>query len=135
MFSRQRKARVLYGLSDIVLASLAFAAAYWSRTILPLERLFFLTPQQQLLVLGSALVAWLVIALWLGIYEKLESGHPRIILRDTSRQCAYGAVCLIVLEYGLRLELSRPFLLLLSAYTWVLFLVFRLTAGRVVGVL
>src|ERR1035438_57976 len=135
MFSRQRKARVLFGLSDIFLITLAFEAAYRTRTILPLERQFFLTVQQRALVLGSTLVAWLVMALWLEIYEKLDTGHPRIILRDTFRQCAYGALCLIVLEYVLRLELSRPFLLLLSAYAWVLLLLFRLTAGRVVGVL
>src|ERR1017187_5808772 len=135
MFSRQRKARVLFGLSDILLATVAFEAAYRTRTFLPLENQFFLTAQQRALVLGSALVAWVVIALWLEIYEKLDSAHPRIILRDTFRQCVYGALCLVVFEYVLRLELSRPFLLLLSAYAWVLLLLFRLTAGRVVGVL
>ena len=41
----------------------------------------------------------------------------------------------MLFEYVLRLDLSRPFLVLLSAYTWVLLLLFRLTAGRVVGVL
>ena len=135
MFSRQRKARVLFGLSDILLAILAFQAAYRTRTLLRLENQFYLTGQQQLLVLGSALVAWVVIALWLEIYEKLDSGHPRIILRDTFRQCAYGAACLVIFEYVLRLELSRPFLLLFSAYAWVLLLLFRLTAGRMVAVL
>jgi exopolysaccharide biosynthesis polyprenyl glycosylphosphotransferase len=135
MFSRQRKARVLFGLSDIILATLAFEAAYRTRTFLPLERQFFLTVQQQVLVLGSSLVAWVVIGLWLEVYEKLDSNHPRIILWDTFRQCTYAAICLVVFEYVLRLELSRPFLLLFSAYTWVLLLLFRLTAGRVVGVL
>ena len=135
MFARQRKARVLFGLSDILLASLAFEAAYRTRTFLRLENQFYLTGQQQVLVLGSALVAWVVIALWLEIYEKLDSGHPRIILRDTFRQCVYGFVWLVVFEYVLRLELSRPFLLLFSAYLWVLLLLFRLTAGRVLGVL
>ena len=135
MFSRQRKARVLFGLSDIFLATLAFEAAYRTRTILPLQREFFLTVQQQALVLGSSLVAWVVIGLWLEIYEKLDTAHPRLILRDTFRQCVYSALFLVVVEYGLRLELSRPFLLLLLAYTWVLLLLFRLTAGRVVGAL
>ena len=135
MFARQRKARVLFGLSDVLLITLAFEAAYRTRTFLRLENLFYLTWQQQVLVLGSALVAWVVIALWLEIYEKLDTAHPRIILRDTFRQCVYGAVWLVVFEYVLRLELSRPFLLLFSAYTWVSLLLFRLTAGRVVGVL
>jgi exopolysaccharide biosynthesis polyprenyl glycosylphosphotransferase len=135
MFSRQRKARVLFGLSDIFLAILAFEAAYRTRTFLRLEREFFLTAQQKVLVLGSAVAALLVMGLWLEIYEKLDSAHPRLILRDTFRQCASSVVCLVVFEYGLRLELSRPFLLLFSAYAWVLLLLFRLTAGRVVGVL
>src|SRR5450432_3551735 len=116
MFSRQRKARVLFGLSDIILATLAFEAAYRTRTFLPLENQFFLTAQQQGMVLGSSLVAWVVIGLWLELYGQLDSAHPLIILRDTFRQCAYGAICLVVFEYVLRLELSRPFLLLFSAY-------------------
>jgi exopolysaccharide biosynthesis polyprenyl glycosylphosphotransferase len=134
MFARQRKARVLFGLSDVVLATVGFQAAYRTRSFLRLENLFFLTPQQKVLVLGSALVTLVVVARWLEIYEKLDSAHPRIILRDTFRQVAYSALCLVVLEYALRLELSRPFLLLFATYTWVLLLLFRLTAGRVVGV-
>jgi exopolysaccharide biosynthesis polyprenyl glycosylphosphotransferase len=135
MFTRPRKARVLFGLSDIVLAALAFEAAYQTRAILHLQRTFYLTAEQKALVLGFALVAWVTIGLWLGIYEKLQSGHPRVILRDTARQCAYGALCLVLFEYLLRLDLSRSFLGLFSVYAWVLLLVFRLTAGRVVGVI
>ncbi|HUB78063.1 MAG TPA: sugar transferase [Bryobacteraceae bacterium] len=129
----------MFGLSDILLASLGFAGAYGTRSFLnrflSFENLFYLTAQQVVLVLGAALVALVVAALWLEIYEKLDSAHPRIILRDVSRQVAYAALCLVVLEYAVRLELSRPFLLLFAAYTWVLLLLFRLTAGRVVGVL
>jgi exopolysaccharide biosynthesis polyprenyl glycosylphosphotransferase len=133
MFTRPRKARVLFGLSDIILVALAFQAAYRTRAILHLQRVFYLTVEQEALVLGFALVAWVTIGLWLGIYEKLDSGHPRIILRDTVRQCAFGALCLVLFEYVLRLDLSRFFLGLFSAYAWVLLLLFRLTAGRVVG--
>ncbi|MGA9625834.1 MAG: sugar transferase [Bryobacteraceae bacterium] len=135
MFTRPRKARVLFGLSDIILVALAFQAAYQTRAILHLQRVFYLTVEQKALVLGFALVAWVTIGLWLGIYEKLGSGHPRIILRDTVRQCAFGALCLVLFEYVLRLDLSRFFLGLFSAYAWVLLLLFRLTAGRVVGVI
>ena len=134
MFARQRKARVLFGLSDVLLTTLGFEAAYRTRTLLRFENEFFLSGTQQVLLLGSAAVAWVVIALWLDVYEKLDTAHPRIILRDTFRQCVYGAVWLVVFEYVLRLELSRPFLLLFSTYTWILLLLFRLTAGRVVGV-
>jgi exopolysaccharide biosynthesis polyprenyl glycosylphosphotransferase len=135
MFTRPRKARVLFGLSDIVLGALAFEAAYQTRAVLHLEHTFYLTVERKALVLGFALVAWVTIGLWLGIYEKLDSGHPRVILRDTVRQCAYGALCLVLFEYLLRLDLSRSFLGLFSAYAWVLLLLFRLTAGRVVGVI
>src|ERR1039457_3741931 len=134
-FSRQRKARVLFGLSDLILATAAFEAAYQTRAWLPLQHQFFLTVQQKALVLGFSLVAWVAIGLWLEVYEKLDSGHPRIILRDSFRQCLYGAVCLVVFEYVLKMDLSRFFLMLFSAYAWVLLLLFRLTAGRVVGVI
>ena len=135
MFTRPRKARVLFGLSDIILAALAFEAAYQTRAVLPLEHTFYLTVERKALVLGFALVAWVAIGLWLGVYEKLDSGHPRVILRDTARQCASGALCLVLFEYVLRLDLSRFFLGLFSAYAWVLLLLFRLTAGRLVGMI
>jgi len=135
MFKRQRKARVLFALSDMGLAAVAFEAAYQSREFLHLGRLFFLTVETKALVLGFVLVAWVSIAAWLEIYEKLDSGHPPVILRDSARQCAYGAICLVLFEYLLRLDLSRPFLGLFIAYDWVLLLTFRLTAGRVVGVI
>ena len=38
MFTRPRKARVLFGLSDIILTTLAFEAAYQMRAVLHLER-------------------------------------------------------------------------------------------------
>src|SRR5579863_670218 len=116
MFSRQRKARVLFGLSDILLVTLAFEAAYRTRSILHLKHNFFFTVEKTALVLGFSLVAWVTIGLWLEIYEKLDSGHPRIILRDAARQCAYGALRMVGIEYALRLDLSRFFLGLYSAY-------------------
>src|ERR1017187_9304627 len=135
MFSRHRKARVLFGLSDVLVATLAFEAAYQTRTVLHLEHTFYLTLERKALVLGFALVAWVAIGLWLDIYEKLDSGHPRVIVRDAFRQCTYGVLGLIVFEYLFRLDLSRFFLILFASYAWVLLLLFRLTAGRVVGVI
>jgi exopolysaccharide biosynthesis polyprenyl glycosylphosphotransferase len=135
MFGRHRKARVLFGLSDVLLATLAFEAAYQTRVLLHLEHDFYLTVERKALVLAFGLSAWVAIGLWLEVYEKLDIGNPRVILRDAARQCGYGALCLIVFEYVFRLELSRFFLVLFSAYAWVLLLLFRLTAGRVVGVI
>jgi exopolysaccharide biosynthesis polyprenyl glycosylphosphotransferase len=135
MFSRHRKARVLFGLSDVLLATLAFEGAYETRVLLPLRLDFFLTPENKALLLSVSLLAWVLIGIWLNVYEKLDSAHPGVILRDSVRQCAYGALCLVVFEYILRLELSRFFVVLFAAYAWILLLLFRLTAGRVVGVI
>ncbi len=135
MFARQRKARVLFALSDIAVAAVAFEAAYRTRAPLHLKYEFYLTVQGVALVLGFSLVAWVAIGLWLGIYEKLDSGHPRIILWDSFRQCFYGGICLVLFEYLLRLDLSRFFLALFTVYTWILLLLFRLVAGRLVGII
>ena len=97
MFSRERrKARFLFGLSDILLTALAFEAAYQTRSLLHLERSFFLIVPTKALVLGFAVAAWLLSGMWLGVYERLDAGDPRVILRDSFRQCAYGAVALIL---------------------------------------
>src|SRR5579864_7079733 len=134
MFSRQhRKAKVLFGVSDVLLMALAFEAAYQTRLLLHLDRKFFFTVPEKALLLGVSLAACVAVGLWLGVYDKLDSGDPRVILRDSSRQCGYSIICLVVFEYLLRLDVSRPFLALLAGYSWVFLLVFRLTAGRLVG--
>lgn len=135
MFGRHRKARVLFGLSDVVIAAVAFEAAYQTRVLLHLERSFYLTVERKALVLAFALAAWVTMGLWLAVYEKLDIGNPRVILRDAARQCGYGALCLVVFEYVFRLDLSRFFLVLFSAYAWILLLLFRLVAGRMVGII
>jgi hypothetical protein len=50
---RYRRARVLFGLSDIALTALAFLAAYETRQWLPFEKVFFLEFPVKVLVLGS----------------------------------------------------------------------------------
>ena len=135
MFGRHRKARVLFGLSDVLLTTLAFEAAYQTRTVLHLERAFYLTVERKALVLAFALAAWVTMGLWLAVYEKLDIGNPRVILRDAARQCGYAALCMVVFEYVFRLDLSRFFLVLFSFYAWVLLLLFRLMAGRMVGII
>ena len=82
MFGRHRKARVLFGLSDVLLAALAFEAAYQTRVVLHLERAFYLTVERKALVLAFALAAWVTIGLWLEVYEKLDIGQSA---RDPAR--------------------------------------------------
>jgi len=120
-------------LSDIALTALSFWAAYETRTWLQLEREFFLEFYTRTLLLGFSMLSWLLIGLWLRVYDRLDSGAPRVILRDTFWQCAYGAVSLVVFEFALRLELSRPFLALVAVYSWIFLCLFRLTAGSLVG--
>jgi exopolysaccharide biosynthesis polyprenyl glycosylphosphotransferase len=133
MFARPRKARILFGLSDIILAALAFVGAYRTRSILHFHWLFYLAPDQKVLLLGFSTLALVLAGLWLEVYEKLDSAHPRLILRDTAWQCAYGGLCIVIFEYLLRLDLSRFFLAAFLVYTWVALLLFRLTAGRLAG--
>jgi len=121
-------------LSDIALISLGFWAAYQARLWLRLEHLFYIEVPTQVLLLGYCALAWLLIGLWLQVYDRLDSGAPRTILRDTFRQCAYGAICVVLFEFSLRLDLSRHFLAMFAGFTWVFLCLFRLTAGSLAGV-
>jgi exopolysaccharide biosynthesis polyprenyl glycosylphosphotransferase len=135
VFSRHRKSRVLFALSDIVLIGIAFAAAYQTRSLLHLKQRFSMPPERVFLVLGFSVFAWVATGLWLKVYEKLDSWHPRVVLRDSARQCAIGGSGVALLQYILRLqpEISRPFVVLFAAYAWMLLLVFRLGWGRMAG--
>jgi len=133
MFSRRRrKARFLFGLSDILLTAIAFTAAYMSRTVLPLERHFYLSVEVRALLLGFSLLAWVGMGLWLNVYDRLEAGNPKVIVRDSFHQSLLGLTSLVIFQYTLRLDLSRPFLGLFGMYAFLLVCVFRLAASRVV---
>jgi exopolysaccharide biosynthesis polyprenyl glycosylphosphotransferase len=127
--------RAWFGLSDVVLTAVAFEAAYQTRLYLEFERVFYLVVPAKALLLGFTVLTWLAIGLWLGIYDKLDSGHPRVILRDTLRQCLLGTVAVVLFQYLLRLDLSRLFMALFAAYGCVLLCLFRLGAGNLVGVI
>ena len=134
VFSRHhRKVRFLFALADVLLTALAFEAAYQSRAWLPFEREFFLTVPVKALLLGAAAVLWPAIGSWLNVYEKLDSAQPSVILRGSFKQSALGAAVIVILEFSLRLDLSRAFLALFAAYGWILLCLFRLNAGHVIG--
>ena len=78
-------------------------------------------------------MCWVAIGYWFNVYEKLDSAHPRVVLRDTFRQCLLGAISLVIAEYLLRLDLSRSFVALFAVYAWMLLCLFRLNAARVIG--
>ena len=137
VFSRHyRTVKAIFGFTDVILTSLAFILAYETRVRLRFEHQFYLDFPAAVLLLAIAILCWSGIGYWLNVYEKLDSAHPRVVLRDTFQQCALGAVCIVVAEYTLRLEpyeLSRPFVILFAVYAWILLCLFRINAGRVVG--
>ncbi len=135
VFSRRhRKVRVLFGLSDVLLTALAFEAAYRTRLHLNLEKAFFLEPTFHLLLLGAAVAALLALGLWSKVYDRLDSGNPIVILRDTLRQCVLGTAVVVLFQYLLRQDVSRLFLALFGAYSMVLLGLFRLSSGGLVRI-
>ncbi len=136
MFSNQhRKAKLLFGLADILLAALAFEAAYRTRLALALSNTFYFSGERKALVLGLCVLTLVLTGYWLQVYGRLGTGERKVVLSDSLRQSGYAAVGLIFCEFALRLDLSRPFLFLYIAYVWVLLVTFRLGANRLVGVI
>jgi len=130
---RQRKVKLLFALADVALAALAFAAAYQSRSWLPLERNFYLTTEHKLLLFSFVALVWPLAGYWLGSYERLDSAQRRVILRDSLKQSAFGIIAVILFQFLLRMDLSRLFLALFGVYSWFALILFRLSAGHMVG--
>jgi exopolysaccharide biosynthesis polyprenyl glycosylphosphotransferase len=130
----RRRIRILFTVSDVVLLALAFFLAYLVRAKLNLEHDFFLRSPVVLLLAGWAMVVWVGLGYWWEIYDRIDRAHPRTILRDAFQQCLLGLASLVVFEYLLRLELSRLFVGLFAGLAWVLLCLFRLNAGRLLGV-
>jgi exopolysaccharide biosynthesis polyprenyl glycosylphosphotransferase len=130
-----RKVKIVFAFTDVALTTLAFIAAYETRARLHLEKTFFIEFPKAVLLLAVSAMGLVAIGYWLSIYEKLDSAHVRVVLRDTFRQCALGAVCLVMAEYVLRLDLSRTFVAIFATYCWILLCLFRINAGHVIGVI
>jgi exopolysaccharide biosynthesis polyprenyl glycosylphosphotransferase len=134
VYSRHhRKVKLLFSLADIVLAALAFEAAYRCRAWLPLEREFFFTVPVKTLLLTSVALLWPTAGYWLGAYDRLDSAHPRIILRDSFKQTALGIIGIVLIDYLGKLDISRFFIGLFASFSWLLLCLFRWKAGAVVG--
>jgi exopolysaccharide biosynthesis polyprenyl glycosylphosphotransferase len=125
-----RKVRILFGFADVLIVALAFQLAYWTRARMTLEHYFELAAPERALLLTGSLVVWVALGLWWEIYDRIDAADVRVILRDAFRQCLVGAASLVLLEYLLRLDLSRSFVGLFAAWSWVLLSLFRLNAGR-----
>jgi exopolysaccharide biosynthesis polyprenyl glycosylphosphotransferase len=134
MFSRShRKVKLLFALADVLLTALAFEAAYQLRVWLPFEQIFYLTVPVKALLLGTACLVWPLAGYWLNVYERLDSALPRRILRDSFRQSILGGIAIVMVEFALRLDLSRAFLSFFVVFSWILLCLFRLNAGHLIG--
>lgn len=132
--SAQRKLKILFGLSDLLLTALAFTVAYSIRRWLQLDHEFFLTPEQSIIVLGFSSLTSVITGYWLNVYGKVDAEHVRVILTDSFRQTGYCAIALVLLVYALRLETSRIFLFTFVFLSWFLLVCFRLTARKLIPV-
>lgn len=128
-----RRVRIFYGAADLILIALGFQLAYWVRQHLQLENDFFLARSMQISLVLWSMLAWVAVAAWFEVYDRIEDTHPRVILRETFRQCLMGGVALILFEFLWRLDLSRPFVALFAVFNWILLCLFRLNAGRIMG--
>jgi exopolysaccharide biosynthesis polyprenyl glycosylphosphotransferase len=125
-----RKVRILFGFADVLIVALAFQLAYWTRTRLSLEHYFSMAPGERTLLLIWSVVVWVALGLWWEVYDRIDAADIRVLLRDTFRQCLLGAASIVLLEYLLRLDLSRSFVGIFAGLSWVLLSLFRLNAGR-----
>jgi exopolysaccharide biosynthesis polyprenyl glycosylphosphotransferase len=138
VFSRQnRKTRPFLVLADILLIWLAFEAAYAIRTILPLERAFYiLDPVKGILILG-AVGAWVLSGYWLAVYDEVLRVRRRILVLRAVQQSLAAAAGVVLFEYFQRIDLSRPFLGLFLVFAVCGLIVFRLAvrglAPRILG--
>ncbi len=134
MFGRHhRKVRILFQICDVLLVLLAFDLAYRTRQAAPFERVFFLVGPVKALLMIAAAILWPLAGTWLKVYDRLDAEAARLILRNTVKQCLWCGVGLVLIEYTLRLDLSRPFLGLWVIYASILLTLFRISAPRLLG--
>lgn len=136
MYSRHhRKARVLFALSDVLLTALAFEAAYLTRSLLPLTHEFFLAASLKVLLFGVAAISSVVFCLWVQVYDRLDGANRYVIFRETAKQAVFGVMTMVLVDYFLKLDLSRFFLLCFVGLQFLSLLLFRLNAGSLVGMI
>ena len=128
MFAHQRKKiQLLFAGADAVLTLIAFQAAYFTRTKLTLERIFFLPPRTHFLLLCFCAVTWVALGSLHRVYEYLDSANARRVVSRTVRQAVFGIVLVILFQYLLRLDppISRSFLFLFFVFDVFLITAFR----------
>lgn len=136
MFAHHRRnIRLLFAIADALLTVIAFQLAYWTRTRLTLERIFYLHSETHILLLFFCVFVWVFAGSLQQVYEYLDSSRISRILDNTLRQCVIGIIAVILFQYLLRLDppLSRSFLAVLFIYNLLLLAAFRRGAPAIVG--
>ena len=135
--SQQRKTKILFGLSDIILTAAAFGLAYRFRQSLQLDLQFYLLPHvRNLLTVFSSLI-WAAAGYRLNVYGKLDAARPAVILRDSLRQAVYGTLATVLfIVFGpfgpQQPRISRVFLASFIFTSWLFLLCFRLAARHLI---
>ena len=135
MFQRhQQRAIVLLAVADLILATGAFEAAYWTRTALPMRE-FHLEPAWRTLVQLAVLAAVFVAGHITGAYSRLAVSEDPPVFAVTARQVVATALPLLAFLYLLNLDVpvSRLFLALLFAYLALLQCIQRALAAKFRG--
>ena len=136
MFDRyQRKVAISLAATDVVLTICAFEAAYQTRIVLPMERIFFVVPSTKALLLALTLLLWVGLGSWIGVYRRLYTANAIVAFTDTFTQVSLGTLGLLAAQYLIdpHLNISRLFVGLLSVYSLIVLLLYRLLSGRVSG--
>jgi exopolysaccharide biosynthesis polyprenyl glycosylphosphotransferase len=131
--SQRRKLKILFGFADALLTAAAFGLAYRVREFLPFDHRFFLTPDVIAPLLAFCIVVWVSAGYWLDVYGKLESVRVPAILRDSFRQAGWGGLALIVLLFGVKLDISRFFLSLFIFTSWFCLTAFRIASRNLIS--
>lgn len=134
MFAHQRKKiQLLFAVADAVITVGAFEAAYLTRLHSTFERVFFLERNTHILLIAVCVVTWVALGAFQRVYDYLDSATTRRLLPGTFRQALIGTVVVVLVQYLLRLDLSRSFLFLFFAFNLMLLLATRLLMPRVIG--
>ncbi len=134
MFDRhQRTVAISFALADAIVTTCAFEAAYQTRITLPLERIFFIDPPEKTLLLGVALLLWLGVGFWIGVYRRLYRTDPATIFTSTFKQALLGTLGFLAVQHLIdpHLDVSRLFVALFCTYAFVLLLLYRFIFGQI----
>jgi exopolysaccharide biosynthesis polyprenyl glycosylphosphotransferase len=122
-------------LSDILLTAAAFVLSYRFRAQLHLEQEFYFHRDVGILLLCFCTLTWVAVGYWLNVYGKLDAARVSVILRDSTRQVAYGALALVVfIVFVMQMKISRVFLGSFFLTSWLFLVAFRLAARNFIPI-